>query len=103
EGDCESHHHGGNTVAPSADENNEISDGRNGSNCVQNTFKQYIASRFSLAQQKAEQDTDRHDDGGAHQDDAQRGITAIQDAGENAPAILVSSQRILRTGSQKGL
>lgn len=27
--------------------------------------------------------------GGAHQDDAQRGITAIQDAGENAPAILV--------------
>ena len=59
EGDCESHHHGGNTVAPSADENNEVGDGRNGSNRIQNTFKQYIASRFSLAQQKAEQDTDR--------------------------------------------
>ena len=34
-------------------------------------------------------------------DDAQRGITAIQDAGENAPAILVSSQRILPQGAKR--
>ena len=80
-----------------------VGDGRNGGNCVQNTLKQYIASGFSLAQQKTEQDTDRHDNGGAHQNDAQCGIAAIQDAGENAPAILVSSQRVFRAGGQKGL
>ena len=102
-GDCKGHDHGGNTVAPCADENNEVSDGWNGGNRIQNTLKQYIATRFSLAQQKAKQDTDCHDDGGTHQNDAQCGIATIQNTREDTPTILVGPQRVFRAGSQKGL
>ena len=33
-GNCKSHNHGGYTIAPGADKDNKISNGRNGSNCI---------------------------------------------------------------------